>query len=224
MKSQDSPARQNGPGDEEKAFADYLRQHPDFFQRHPSLLSHLVIPHPTSGQAVSLLERQVIALREQQNSSQKKLRDLVRNARENDRLNHRMEELTLYLLGRHSLDDLLDDLPRKLKKIFDLEYAVLRFESESDSELLDDDGADAECLSNLGDARRRQLFGEDAEQIESCALLRLRRASDAHCHALLAIGSSDTKRYHPDSGTHFLQQLQRLLSASINQLDSLAKP
>src|SRR5690554_3034051 len=43
--------------------AEYLRQNPAFFVEHDDLLADLLIPHQ-SGQAVSLVERQVKLLRE----------------------------------------------------------------------------------------------------------------------------------------------------------------
>lgn len=224
MTNNDRPVRRDAPMDEEKAFADYLRGNPDFFQRHPSLLTQLVIPHPTSGQAVSLLERQVIALREQQDAGQRKLRELIKNARDNDRLNRRMEELTLYLLGSESLDEMIENLPRKLKKIFDLEFVVLHLESERSAKTLGAEVEDAVCPPALTDTERRWLFADDAEEVESCALLNLRLTGTREPFALLAIGSAEPARYHPGSGTHYLRQLQRLLSASVTQLRALGSP
>ncbi|MCX8004653.1 MAG: DUF484 family protein, partial [Burkholderiaceae bacterium] len=42
--------------------ARYLEAHPDFFAAHPQLLDRLTVPHPHNGQAISLLERQALAL------------------------------------------------------------------------------------------------------------------------------------------------------------------
>ena len=49
----------------EREVAAFLCRYPDFFERHPEILTELSIPHPDSGQAVSLLERQLTALRAQ---------------------------------------------------------------------------------------------------------------------------------------------------------------
>ena len=43
--------------------AAYLRAHKDFFVEHEALLADITIPHET-GKAVSLVERQVVVLRE----------------------------------------------------------------------------------------------------------------------------------------------------------------
>ena len=59
--SDDTP----GLGLAEREVADFLRRHPDFFERHLALLTELVVPHSGRTGAVSLLERQVTVLRDQ---------------------------------------------------------------------------------------------------------------------------------------------------------------
>ncbi len=221
MKTTEQSEQNDIPSDEEKSFAEYLRQHPDFFARHASLLSQLIIPHPSSGQAVSLLERQVMVLREQQDSAQRKLRDLINNAKNNDRLNRRMERLTLHLLGQRSLDHLIQNLPHTLKNIFELEYVTLRLTSPIDDDPTLPDLPDACCPTGLSEEQRNWLFDGDSTDVESFALVTLKLGKQVDRFAVLALGSSDKDRYHPRSGTHFIEQLQRLLSASITQLQQL---
>ncbi len=223
-------SRERGETDEvpagsaqETAFAEYLREHPDFFQRHPSLLTQLIIPHPDTGRAISLLERQVIALREDQHAGQRKLRELIGNARENDRLGRRMEELMLYLLTPQSLADRLDELPRRLRKIFDLEFVALRHADEPGADVIGADLKDVRCSVRLPEDQRRWLFGDDAPALASCAIIPLGLGRMPSRYALLALGSTERARYHPDAGTHYVKQLQRLLSASLGQLHALEK-
>ena len=61
--------------DEERGIVRFLRDHPDFFERHPELLADMLLPHET-GSAVSLVERQVSVLREQWDDFKKKLQQL----------------------------------------------------------------------------------------------------------------------------------------------------
>ena len=49
---------------DEHNVAQYLKGHPEFFQRHTSLLGSMSLEH-NSGTAVSLIERQISILREQ---------------------------------------------------------------------------------------------------------------------------------------------------------------
>ncbi|MGB5292560.1 MAG: DUF484 family protein, partial [Lysobacterales bacterium] len=48
----------------EEVVSKYLRQNPDFLEKQPALLKHLELSH-ASGPAVSLIERQVQYLRQQ---------------------------------------------------------------------------------------------------------------------------------------------------------------
>ena len=60
---------------DEDDIRDFLVENPDYFQRHPDLLSLLQVPH-ASGAAVSLVERQVSVLRERNVDLRHRLRDL----------------------------------------------------------------------------------------------------------------------------------------------------
>ena len=59
----------------ERQVADYLRAHPDFFDRHAELLAALRIPHG-AGKAVSLVERQLGLLRGQSDQLRARLPEL----------------------------------------------------------------------------------------------------------------------------------------------------
>ncbi len=51
-------------GPSEAEIADYLQNNADFFERHATLLTKLKLPHSRGNATVSLVERQVSALRE----------------------------------------------------------------------------------------------------------------------------------------------------------------
>ena len=64
--------------------AHYLARHQDFFEQHPQLLSQMQLPHPHDGQAISLVERQSLMLRERIKSLESRLAEMVRHGQEND--------------------------------------------------------------------------------------------------------------------------------------------
>lgn len=87
----------------------YLRAHPDFFQNHVDLLGELRLPH-ASGNAVSLVERQVAILRERNNTMRRRMTELMQTARRNDELFTKTRTLTLELLNVaswHELNEVL---------------------------------------------------------------------------------------------------------------------
>jgi uncharacterized protein YigA (DUF484 family) len=210
---------------EEKTVADYLRDNPDFFQNNASLLATLEIPH-ACGPAVSLVEHQVKVLRDQNRQLKRKLMDLVHVARDNNRLNERMHQLTLGLISTSSLVALLDTLREHLQGEFKADTVTLRLAGlpeaqarECGVDLYDPAGAELahfdsfikSCRPQCGRFKTEQLqylFGDQAAAIESVALVPLGHKST---YGLLAIGSQDASRFHPGMGTLFLTHLGELI-------------
>jgi uncharacterized protein YigA (DUF484 family) len=216
---------------EEKTVADFLRDNPEFFQNNASLLAALEIPH-ACGPAVSLVEHQVKVLRDQNRQLKRKLMDLVHVARDNNRLNERMHQLTLGLINTHSLVALLDTLREHLQGEFKADTVTLRLAGipeaqarECGVDIFDPAGADLanfetflkSCRPQCGRFKAGQLqylFGDQAEAIESVALVPLGHKST---YGLLAIGSQDASRFHPGMGTLFLTHLGELIGLLLAQ-------
>jgi uncharacterized protein len=214
--------------------SDYLSSHPDFFDSRPELLTGMKLDHP-SGSAVSLIERQVHVLREQNQGLKKRLLELVEVARDNDRLSERVHRLTLDLLKTDSLVELLDGLEHSLRNEFMADAMVLHLTGLDESlqretgarPLLIDDALKALLPTPLVDnkpqcGRLRQeqaafLFGDQAAAIESCAVVPL----GAHAGAgLLSIGSREVNRFNPCMGTLFLTHLGELIACLLKRINA----
>ena len=87
--------------------AAYLREHPEFFLQQDDLLAELSLPHE-SGNAISLLERQVTILRERGIEARQKLNNLLENARNNDQLFDTTRNLVLALLRAKNITEIAD--------------------------------------------------------------------------------------------------------------------
>jgi uncharacterized protein YigA (DUF484 family) len=216
---------------EEKTVADYLRDNPEFFQNNASLLATLEIPH-ACGPAVSLVEHQVKVLRDQNRQLKRKLMDLVHVARDNNRLNERMHQLTQGLISTGSLIALLDTLREHLQGEFKADTVTLRLAGipeaqarECGVDLYDPDDAELTHFETFLKSARPQcgrfkieqlqyLFGDQADAIESVALVPLGHRSS---HGLLAVGSQDASRFHPGMGTLFLTHLGELVGLLLAQ-------
>ena len=99
----------------------YLRADRDFFQRHSSLLSELNLPHD-SGQAVSLIERQVAILRERNMQMRRRMNELLRAAKDNDELFAKTRTLTLELLNVHNWHELNEVLATYMLADFQADF------------------------------------------------------------------------------------------------------
>lgn len=215
--------------DSDKAAIDYLEQHPDLLQRYPDLLTSLQVPHFSGGGSISLIERQVKLLREQNHAFEDQIHDLVETAQQNEQLSEKMHRYSIGLMQAEEIDDLLSISMLTLKNVFDVDTAAVRFKPgiEADMGLGDDeiisDKAYAalldtigigrgNCHNDLDDALLHALFGKGAECIRSCGLAAL---DTPHRIGILALGSTSKDRFAPGMGTLFLERLGELMSAAL---------
>lgn len=213
----------------EQTVAQYLQTHADFFERHLQLLESLRIPHRRKP-AISLIERQVLLLREQNVQLRQKLQELVQVARDNDCLSQRMQHLNLALIEARTLDDMLHNIQNILREEFSADFAVLRLAvsasvtpdvlpaqnrlSTQDKEAFGAlfQGGRPRCGA-LDMAQAHALFADAALQIASSALVPLHGGD--WC-GVLAIGSRDSKRFHPGMGILFLSRIGELISHALH--------
>jgi uncharacterized protein YigA (DUF484 family) len=203
--------------------ASYLRQHPEFFQRQRELVAELRIPHDV-GSAISLVAFQVRSLREERRMLRAKLDDLLRVARENDRLSDQIHRLTLELLETRDLDGVVATLCDGLRNEFEAEQVKLRLAmdgfGESGSGVAVLTAEDCERLAGLFPDRRPVIgqltaeqrgfaFGAGADDIHSAAVMPL---EDGPVRGLIAVGSRDPERYRMDHGTVFLGRIGDLVA------------
>ena len=217
---------------DEDSVADYLLENPDFFERHDSLLGSMRIPHRT-GTAVSLVERQITTLRQKNMQLERKLRDLVEVAHSNDELAHKVHELATLLLAAGSRAQAVKVAEELLRSSFNADHAVLvLFEADQAGEFNPEDrflrlvgfndpamgpfrtfleSGTARC-GLIRDSQRAFLFGPDAEEVGSAALVPL---GENAATGFLAIGSRDVDYFHPGKSMDFLARLGDLLGCAL---------
>ena len=122
--------------DTEQQLLELLKDYPDILVRNPALLADLEVPHET-GKAVSLIERQVGVLRDKLQASDKRLRELMDNARSNQRLAESRHRLAINLLGAHDLDDVVSIVLDELGNELGADFAIIRLFTEDERRLRD---------------------------------------------------------------------------------------
>ncbi len=215
---------------EEESIAAYLQHNPEFFERHLALLARLRLPHARGGSTISLVERQIEVLREKHASLEGKLADLVKVARGNDAIADKLHRFTRRLLAARSRADVIASVEASLREDFDAFHAVLvligdhgestaqrfvRTVRSDDPNLKSFETLFASGKPRCGQARDSQrefLFGTDANDIGSIALVPL---GDKGVVGLLAIGSTDRDRFHPGMSTEFLARMGELIADSL---------
>ena len=217
----------------EDAVADYLQQNPEFFERHAPLLAKLKLPHGRGAATVSLVERQVLVLREKNDKLEARLRELIEVARDNDALAGKIHRLSCRLLRARNATALIDALEESLREDFGASEWILLLAPGASSEfakvssrhlrIVDAMAHELKMFETLfesgrprcgqiRDSQRDYLFGPDTIEIASAALVPLGPNAAA---GLLAIGSPDTERFHPTMSTEFLARIGNLVSEAI---------
>ncbi|MGH8248199.1 MAG: DUF484 family protein [Gammaproteobacteria bacterium] len=206
--------------------ADYLRRHPEFFDRHPALLAEIQVPHG-SGEAISLIERQVSLLREQNEQSRKRLRELIEIARGNEELATRMHRLALLLMDAAEPKDIFHTLYDNLRRNFNADRVAVRLfaapafiDTFPGEEFAGRDRNEQALFRSIidrkkpltGRLKRQQqvfLFGDEGDDIASAVMVPLQ---GPEWGGILAIGSTDPGRYTEGMGVELLRNLGEVLS------------
>lgn len=142
-------------GISDKEVIEYLQEHPDFFITHTHLLADLVVPHESGG-AVSLIERQVAVLRDQNRQVRRELADLVQIARDNDRLNECLQRFALAVMGCATLSEIFNTLYDMLRSDLKADAVALRLFGNGEAALEDAELVNAAWVAR--DAAELEIF------------------------------------------------------------------
>lgn len=210
--------------------AQFLKDHPDFFSQHTELLSALSVPHPYSGQTISLGERQVMLLRDRARGLEVKLREFIQFAEENDAIGEKLHRLALGLQRGRSLEAVLQALYLSLREDFNVPHACLRLWTpaplpEAVAGLVEFTPVSDriwETVTGLAHPRCgheapeevMMWFGESATHLRSFALAPLR---EPQVQGLLALASEDFQRFYPEMGTLYLTWLAEQAAAAVSR-------
>ncbi|MCM2328109.1 MAG: DUF484 family protein [Lysobacter sp.] len=208
--------------------ADFLRQNPGFFEQNVDLLVNLQIPHPHGGRAVSIGERQLVAVREKTRLLEDKLRELIGFGEENDVLSGKVHRLACRLLEANGLDAALDTAYLDLLDHFAVPHVAVRLwgVAESDPETKEFGPVASEmrdfvaqmtapCCGSHAVYESHAWFGDAAPHLKSYALVALRRGE--HCFGVLALASEDPQRFYPEMGTLYLERIGELLACALGR-------
>jgi len=204
----------------------YLRQNPDFLERQPALLKHMELSH-ASGPAISLIERQVQYLRQENEALEQQHNQLIQIASENEKLMSRLHQLTLELMSMGDLPSFFDLLSKALltefkADILNITLFNLKIEAGPKTPLVHTRLDDPEMkqfqdylekghsvCGRMNHNKRDHLFGSRAQWVQSMVLVPMGK------DGMLAIGSSDPARFYPGMGTLFLDLLAAVVTARL---------
>lgn len=208
--------------------ASFLRRHPEFLVDYPDLALVLRLPRE-QGSASSLASYQMEVLRDKNRELSRRLADLVEVAQENERLMARVHSFSLGLMRVDSLRATVAHVVAAMTEDFQTEYVrFVLFRSDAglpvaDWLLIEEAGPSGlpafqeffehgePLCGRLQPGKLELLFGDRAAQVASAALLPIDGLG------MLAIGSSDSNRFHPGVGTVFLKLIGESIAVALRR-------
>lgn len=190
----------------------FLEENPNIFQQHPELLE-LVTLVDSRGTA-SLLERQVAMMKERLNEHKSQQSQFMQVARENEQISDSFSHVICQMIGFTNLSQFATEFPSELRTTFNIDQVSFKTAQAaarrpSDNQSYDD--AVRRLVNNRAVCDNRWpsnimslFFSAD---INSAALIPMRKPDSKEPLGILALGSQDPDRYTNDLGTAHLDRL-----------------
>jgi uncharacterized protein YigA (DUF484 family) len=203
--------------------AQYLKEHPAFFEQYADLLAEIFVPHPHGGRAIPIAERQIVTLREKNAELETKLKELVQFGTENDAISEKLHRSTLALFAAPDLETTLGVLYHSLQDDFRVPQVALRLWGRvPEQSYLPELAATSQELREYAAALGEPYCGTQAPfesgdwfdasaTLRSFAFLPLRTV---HTFGLLGLGSDTPGRFYAGMGTMYLTRLSELASVA----------
>jgi len=202
--------------------AAFLSENPEFFRTYPDIVAQLDIPHET-GATVSLVEYQSKLLRSKNNELHDRLKQLVENARRNDRLFEQTRRLTLDLLDAQSIEEVEQSLQQCMTTVYGVDYACITLfvpamtmqsitEVEMQHHLVRHFGRKDAFCGQLSD-EQMELFFHEKSKVGSMAACLLKNDL-----GILSIGHKQDDYFKSNMDTLFLDYVSEVVSRRLDIL------
>ncbi|MFT4630495.1 MAG: hypothetical protein ACI8PV_001617 [Dinoroseobacter sp.] len=197
---------------DKKDLIDFLQDNGDIFIRHPELLELLDLSDDRG--TASLLERQVSTLKNRLSSFQSQQFEFIEVARENEQISDSFSQIICQLIGFSNLSEFASELPKALRQTFEIDEVAFKT-SQAASRRPNDNLGYEDAVRRLSN---KQAVCDDrwprsimalffSDKVKSAALLPMKSTQDGDVIGILALGSSDPKRYTNELGTAHLNRL-----------------
>ncbi len=211
----------------------FLQENPEFFEQYADELAEIMLPHPYGGRAISLNERQVLALREKNKLLEDKLAELIRFGEENDVISDKVHRLAVALLATMNLGQAIQTIVENLRHDFAVPLVALRlwhpYIRVASAETAPVSHEIRSLASNLIEPYCGSFLAPEAlawlnpTAIIPTSFAQFALTDGEHAFGLLVMGSEDARRFYPEMGTLYLKQMAELVStALLRHLETVA--
>jgi len=206
---------------------DYLRNHPNFFEKNATLLTEITLPNPHGNGVISLTERQQLAQRDKIRVIEAMMAQMIVHAEENDATSAKVHQLSVKLLNQQSYTALQQLIAETLKLDFAVTDSLIRiWVKPSNSAIVQDptfthvSEAFNEWVMSLSQpycGTKPEILGDLLDsKLQSFAIIPLgTKAADQRPFGVLILGAEDKDRFKTGMGTLYLEHISELVAATL---------
>ena len=192
----------------------FLLDNLDFFESRESLVGELKFKHSSSA-ASSLLERQVLKLRDEHKNLIDLLTSFIDTASINEDLFNKSKDLTLKILESSSKKEIVKTVEKSFSNDFNVDKCLLKFYKNKDIDKIEKETGlsfhkGAIHCGSFSSEKADILFGDTKIESMVVAVIVLEKEI-----GLLKLGSLDRTKYLGDEDTTFIQYIRDVLEKKL---------
>ena len=192
----------------------FLLDNLDFFESRESLVGELKFKHSSSA-ASSLLERQVLKLRDEHKNLIDLLTSFIDTASINEDLFNKSKDLTLKILESSSKKEIVKTVEESFSNDFNVDKCLLKFYKNKDIDKIEKETGlslhkGAIHCGSFSSEKADTLFGDNKIESMVIAVIILEKEI-----GLLKLGSFDRAKYLGDEDTTFIQYIRDVLEKKL---------
>ena len=192
----------------------FLLDNLDFFESRESLVGELKFKHSSSA-ASSLLERQVLKLRDEHKNLIDLLTSFIDTASINEDLFNKSKDLTLKILESSSKKEIVRTVEKSFSNDFNVDKCLLKFYKNKDIDKIEKETGlslhkGAIHCGSFSSEKADILFGDTKIESMVIAVIILEKEI-----GLLKLGSLDRSKYLGDEDTTFIQYIRDVLEKKL---------
>ncbi|BDW12232.1 hypothetical protein PSHI8_23160 [Polynucleobacter sp. SHI8] len=197
--------------EQERLVAQWLLSTAGFFDRHPDLLAQIELANSHSGKAISLQEKQMALLRNQNRDLNQRLSEMLRFGTENDRTQTLMVKWLEGLLASKDRNATIESITTGLNKLFDIGNVEIISPEQVSEELKTK--LDLAPICGSVDLVTNLVSSDLLLDASSMVVIPL-MYQGTNLGALF-MASQDKEKFSPQMGLSYIHQLAQLAAAAL---------
>jgi uncharacterized protein YigA (DUF484 family) len=197
--------------DQEHLVAQWLLSTPGFFDRHPELLAQIELAHTHNGKAISLQEKQMALLRNQNRDLNQRLSEMLRFGTENDRTQSLMIDWIEGLLVTNQRTQAVESITSGLNQLFEIGKVEIIPLAQVSENL----NAQLQKATICGDISLAKDLVQADLLLESGSIVLTQLNYQDTALGVLLMASPNLNKFTPQMGLSYIHQLAQIAAAAL---------